>query len=79
MGVTSLRRFDQFLDDVLRGRLIRITHAEIDNVFPPRTGSGFQLIDDVEDIRWKAFNPGKIVFQGALPVGCEVTRLISTQ
>ena len=69
MCVSPLCRLDQFINDVLRRWLIRITHTEIDNIFPARTRRGFQLVHDVEDIGWKAFDSGKIVFQGALPVG----------
>ena len=77
MGVATLGRLQQFIDDVLRCRLIRVAHPKIDDVFPARARSGFQLIHNVEDIRWKAFNSGKIVFQGVAACWLSLTRLVS--
>jgi hypothetical protein len=50
MGVLTLRHLDQLVHDVLRGRLVGVAHAEVDDVLAPRSRLGLQLIDDVEDI-----------------------------
>ncbi len=62
MGVRAIRRFTPFVDDNLWRSLVRITHAEIDNVFSRRPGLLFQITDDVENIRGEALNALKLVF-----------------
>ena len=63
MRVTAAHCIPQFID-YMRGRgLIRITHAEIDNVLAARARSLLQLAYDVEDIRWKPLNPLKVCIQ----------------
>src|SRR5687767_7777915 len=37
--------FDQFIDDVRRGRLIGIPHSEINDVFPTMPSLQFQSLD----------------------------------
>ena len=37
MRVATLDRFNELVDDVLRRRLIRIAHTEIDDIFAPRS------------------------------------------
>ncbi len=51
VGVLALGHFDQLVDDVFGCRLVRISHAEVDNVLAPRSRRRFQLIDDVEYVR----------------------------
>src|SRR3990167_2369633 len=46
-----LRCLDQLGDNVRRCRLIRVAHAEIDDVFSSPSRLLLQVIDDVEDIR----------------------------
>lgn len=58
----ALHHFDQLVDDVLRRGLIGIAHAEVDDVLAPGSRLGFQLVDDVEDIRRQALDSRKIVF-----------------
>src|SRR6516225_1218925 len=56
MGPRVLHGFDEFGDDVRRGRTIGIAHAEIDNVAPGGPRLGLQRIDLAEDIRGKALD-----------------------
>lgn len=51
MGVRPLCGLQQLIDNMLRGRLIGIAHAEIDNVLTAGTGRRLQLINDVKDVR----------------------------
>jgi hypothetical protein len=46
----------QLLDDVSRGRLVRIAHPEIEDVFTSRTNLGLQIVDDGKNIRGKALD-----------------------
>ena len=68
MGVAALRRFAQFIDDVLRGGLIGIAHTEIDDVFATRPGRSLEFINDVENVGWQALDALKIVVQGSVSV-----------
>ena len=45
---------------MLRSRLIRVSHAEVDNVLPPATRLGLELGGDIEHVRRKAFNAWKL-------------------
>jgi hypothetical protein len=58
--IAALRRLTQLLDDVGRGWLVRVTHAEINDVFPARTRSLLQFTNDVEDVGWKTLNALKM-------------------
>ncbi|MDC4225747.1 MAG: hypothetical protein MPW15_16225 [Candidatus Manganitrophus sp.] len=49
--VAAARGLDELVDDVLRRRLVRVAHAEIDHVLAALTGLRLQLVDDVEHIR----------------------------
>ena len=63
MRVTAAHCIPQFVDN-MRGRwLIRITHAEIDNVLTTRARSLLQLANDVENIRGQPLNPLKVCIQ----------------
>ena len=50
MGITTLRCFTQLINDGLRGRLVWVSHTEIDDIFAARTRRSFQFTDDVKDI-----------------------------
>ena len=52
MGITALGRFDEFVDNMLRRRLVRIPHPEIYDVLATCTCRRLQLIDDIENIGW---------------------------
>ena len=52
MRIAALYGFDQFLDNMRRRRLIRITHTEIDDIFTAGARLGLQIADDIEDVRW---------------------------
>ena len=62
--VAALGGLGELVDDVLRGGLIRIAHAEIDDVLAARTGRHLQLADDVEDIGGQALDALKVSFHG---------------
>jgi len=59
--VIALRGFSQLVDNVLRGRLVRISHTKIDDILSPRTSGCLQLIDNIEDIRRQTLDSWKIV------------------
>jgi hypothetical protein len=69
MGVFALGGFDQLGDDMLRGWLIGVAHAEINNVLATGASFGFQVIDNVEDVGRQAFDALKIGVQGGIPTG----------
>ena len=50
MSITALSGLNQFIDDVLRGRLIGIAHTKIDNILTPRPSLRLKLVDDIKDI-----------------------------
>jgi hypothetical protein len=53
------RGFDKLGDNMRRRRQIGITHAEIDDIFPPVTRLHLHTVDDAEDVRWEPLNPLK--------------------
>ena len=61
MGLFAFRDLAELVDEMRRRRPIRITHPEVDNVFATPAGLRLQIVDDVEDVRWKPFNAGKFV------------------
>src|SRR5688572_27540948 len=54
MGVAAACSLDELLYDVIRRRLIGVTHAEVDDVLAARTGACLQIVHDVEDVRRQA-------------------------
>ena len=54
-----LRRFNQLVDNMVGGRHIRIPQTKVDDIFPAPTGLIFELVDNAQNIRWKALNSGK--------------------
>ncbi len=55
--------FDHLLDNVRRGRLIRIPHAEVDDVFTPLPCFQLQCLNLREDIRRQSLDSIKPVAQ----------------
>jgi len=51
MRIAALCDFDQLVDDVLRRRLIGITHAKINDVLTATPRVEFQLVDLIEYVR----------------------------
>jgi len=45
-----LGRFDEFVHDVLRSGLVRVAHAEVDDVFATTTGRHLEFAHDVEHV-----------------------------
>ncbi|CRI67327.1 hypothetical protein THIOKS1550019 [Thiocapsa sp. KS1] len=64
MRVLADRRLDQLVDDMLRCRLVGVTHAEVDDVLAPCSRFGLQLVDDVEDIGRQPLDAVKIGLGG---------------
>ena len=64
MSIATARRFNQFVDNVRRRRLIWIAHAEIDDIFARRTRSLLELANDIEHIGGKALNSLKLIVHG---------------
>jgi hypothetical protein len=67
MGITPLRRLNQFSHNVLGRSLIRITHAEIYDILTTCSGCRLKFIDDGEDIRRQTLNPWKFYVQVKSP------------
>ena len=63
MRIAAAHGLTKLIDNVRRRRLIRITHAEIDNVLTTRACSLLQLANDVENIRGQPLNPLKVCIQ----------------
>ena len=63
MGITAIYRIPQLVDNMLRRRLVRIAHAEIDNIFTTSAGSLLQLADDIENIRRQTLYTLKVCIQ----------------
>ena len=61
MGITAPCGLHQFVDDMLRRSLVRVTHAEIDDVLTRGPGLLLQVANDIENVGWEAFNPPKLV------------------
>src|SRR5581483_2347691 len=51
VGIVSLRRLDQFVDDVPRCHAIGVAHAHVDDVLPALARRRLQLSGDVENVR----------------------------
>lgn len=60
MRVRAACHFYEFLNDVLWCGSIRVAHTKIDNILSLRTSLGFEVIDDVEDVRRKSSDPWKV-------------------
>ena len=45
------------VDNVLRGRSVRIAHRQVDDVVAPPASRHFQFVGDVENVRRKPFYP----------------------
>ena len=60
MRIAAPNRFPQLLDDVRRCRLVRVAHAEIDNVFSAGTGGLLQFTNDIEDVGRETLNALKM-------------------
>ena len=61
MRARLVRRLDHLVDNMLRRCAVRITHAEVDDVFAALTRRRLQLAGYVEDIGRKAFDSRKFV------------------
>ena len=59
MGIAPLRGFAQLVDDVLRGRLIGIAHAEIDDVLATVAGRHLEIVHLAENVGRQAVDAGK--------------------
>ncbi len=53
MGARVLHSLAKLVHDILRGRQIGITHAQIDNVGTRRSRRCLQTVDLFKDIRWQ--------------------------
>ena len=62
MGVTTLGGLNQLVDDVLRRWLIRVTHAEINNILTTCPRRRLQLIDNIKNIRGQPLDAGKFFY-----------------
>jgi len=61
MSVATPDGLDQLVNNMLGRRLIRIAHAEIDDVFTPRSRGFFQTISNTENIGWQTLDAGEII------------------
>jgi hypothetical protein len=67
VGIGALGGFDQLGDDVFRGRLVGVAHAEVDDVLAAGASLGLQIVDDVEDVRRQAFDALEVGVQECVP------------
>jgi hypothetical protein len=58
--IAALNRLTQLLDDVWRRGLVRVTHAEINDVFSAGTGGLLQFTNDIEDVGRETLNALKM-------------------
>lgn len=63
MGITAIYRIPQLVDNMLWRGLVRIAHAEINNIFTTSAGCLLQLADDIENIRRQALYTLKVCIQ----------------
>ena len=63
MGILTAGRLDHLVDDMFWRWLVRITHAEVDNIFAAMTCLHLQVVDDAENVGRKPVNSGKFVIQ----------------
>src|SRR5690606_8627201 len=63
------RRLHQFVDDVLRGIAIGVTHRHIDDILAPTPGRHFELARDVENIGRKPVDTRKLPHGGSSGAG----------
>ncbi len=62
VGAPVARHLDQLFDDMLRRRLVRIAHAEIDDVLAGRAGARLHRVDFGEHIGRQTLYPMKLFF-----------------
>ncbi len=79
MGIPALGGLTELVDDELRGRLIRVAHAKVNDVLAPLTGLQLEIRDDVEDIGREATNPLEIAIHGYENLGLEACTEIEEQ
>ena len=65
MGVATLGRFHQLVDDVRRRGLVGITHAEINDVLTRRPSLLLELADNIEHVRREARNALELIIHGS--------------
>src|SRR3546814_787629 len=58
--IGSLRRLDQFVDNMLGSRPIGVAHGHVDNVFAPPARRHFQFAGNVEYVGRQTFYTGEI-------------------
>ena len=64
MVLRIFRGFDQFVEDMLRRGMIRIPHAEVDDVFAGLPSLEFQRLNFIEHIRRQPVDPVEAFFGG---------------
>ena len=55
------RRLNHFFDNMIRSRLVRIPHAEVNNILPAVPSLELEALDLREDIGRKPLEPIKII------------------
>ena len=63
--VPALHRLDEFVDDVAGRRLIRVTHAEVDDVLATTARLTPQRVSDTEDVGGQALDARELVHHSA--------------
>ena len=61
MGVAATGSLHQLIDDMGRGRLIRVAHPEVDNIIPRRTSLLLEITNNTENVRREALNTLKLI------------------
>ena len=67
MGIAALCRLDQLVHDVAWRGLVRIAHAEVDDVLAPLASGRLQLGGDVEDVGRQALDARELLHESINP------------
>ena len=67
VGSRLAHRFHEFVDDVLRSRLVGVAHAEIDHVATGGPGAALHVVDRREHVRRQAFDAFEMGVHPARP------------
>ena len=68
MGIASLRSFNQFVDNMLRRRLVWISHTKINDIFTARALCCLEPGDFGKDIRGQTLDTSEFFVQFSIPV-----------
>ena len=68
MGIAAAGDLDHLFDDMGRRRLVRITHAKVDNILSAASCGEFEIVYLVENVRRKTLDPRELFSQNRYTV-----------